>query len=857
MRKKQKKQIIELLHTMIDGEKEVLGLVSPQEKVALLEDCQNAAIQVGESIEKSEGEGTQAVAYLEEYCEVVFQTSKFVTEENQENTNLQLQNQVEKLGHLLQTVENAVHDLPNTLEVVFFPYKASMWDSLESIWLAFKEKPNCHAAVVPIPYVDRNPDGSVKEEHYEINQYPTEIPVIDYHDYNLDDEQPDIAFIHNPYDGNNLVTSVHPNYYSYNLKQKVGKLVYVPYLALGGNLDKNASDFSAYHHVDYIVTQTPNHRLSFPLSLPEDMFLPFGSPKFDAIIEKCKSPKPVPDAWKQRMYGKKVFFYNTSIRCAINEPEDYLKKMGEVFKAFAEHKEVCLVWRPHPLLEATFDSMLPEYAEVYRKLRRLYISQEIGIYDDTPCMEDTISWCDAYIGDLGTTVVSSFSMAGKPIYVLNNLIHTNEEEKEWKRFYYKLLFDPSGDDRWIVTWQDELWYSANNDYHYKYVCRLVEAYDTEYHSYYLCAKEYKGRVYIIPANSQDVLVYENGCIRKIELEKEGEAYGSFVSGTVRGKYLWLWPMAYPAIVRIDLETEEIVYEKEARNFQIRRIGNTIQRGSSSFLGRNVLFGSPDSNDFMYMDMESLQKEYFSLPLENWKGTSSAGVERYAYKNECKDEYFWIFPNEGYDIYRCDVKRKVTHKYHVQPEGFYCRTIPDGDLCDYRPFVGNLGLKPGKVLLSPWQGNHFIELDISTGESKIWDSPHTFRHDVKSKDFMGVGGITGVEHPEVQHGIVRLSNINSYCLVEYNLNTGTAEELHVEFDLDDLERLHAGFIKRDGIYYCAEDQFNGLAEMITGEIKGNAYNKEYQRQNAAEINASMDGECGKRVCDYLYLAMAGR
>ncbi len=36
--------------------------------------------------------------------------------------------------------------------IVFLPYKASMWDSLESVWrAAYEDKEHCEAYVVPIP----------------------------------------------------------------------------------------------------------------------------------------------------------------------------------------------------------------------------------------------------------------------------------------------------------------------------------------------------------------------------------------------------------------------------------------------------------------------------------------------------------------------------------------------------------------------------------------------------------------------------------------------------------------------------------------------------------------------------------
>lgn len=38
----------------------------------ILEDCQDAAISIGQAIEKAEGEGTVTVKYLEDYCDILY-----------------------------------------------------------------------------------------------------------------------------------------------------------------------------------------------------------------------------------------------------------------------------------------------------------------------------------------------------------------------------------------------------------------------------------------------------------------------------------------------------------------------------------------------------------------------------------------------------------------------------------------------------------------------------------------------------------------------------------------------------------------------------------------------------------------
>lgn len=109
-----------------------------------------------------------------------------------------------------------------------------MWDSLESVWKAEDEDLECDAYVVPIPYYDKNPDGSFKEMHYEGNLYPDYVTITKYDEYDFEDQKPDMIFIHNPYDEWNHVTSVHPFIYSANLKKLTNKLVYISYFILRG-----------------------------------------------------------------------------------------------------------------------------------------------------------------------------------------------------------------------------------------------------------------------------------------------------------------------------------------------------------------------------------------------------------------------------------------------------------------------------------------------------------------------------------------------------------------------------------------------------------------------------------------------
>lgn len=250
------------------------------------------------------------IPLLEAYCELAYQLYEELQQGQEINENRVYKN----LRRSLIQIENSVKfDIKSRLEIVFFPYKASMWDSLESVWMAADADPDCDAYVVPIPYYERNADGTLGTYHYEGNDFPDYVPVVPYDTYSMENRRPDVVYIHNPYDQGNFVTSVDPRYYSAELKKYTDCLVYIPYYATSGGMSEGQALCRAYLYVDYIVVQSKEMLKFFDPSIPEEKFVPLGSPKFDRVIRMCKNPPEAPAQWKEKMEGRKAYFYNTSM----------------------------------------------------------------------------------------------------------------------------------------------------------------------------------------------------------------------------------------------------------------------------------------------------------------------------------------------------------------------------------------------------------------------------------------------------------------------------------------------------------------------------------------------------------------
>lgn len=159
MRRKEKKQVEEFIGTLHSAHDEIKKQIENHNKELarkLLENCQDGAIQIGNLIETVEGEECPVIPMLEGYCEQVYQ----IYEELGYEEAVRADKSFKVLHRQLTRIENSVrYDIKGRLEIVFLPYKASMWDSLESVWMAADADENCDAYVIPIPYYDRNPDG--------------------------------------------------------------------------------------------------------------------------------------------------------------------------------------------------------------------------------------------------------------------------------------------------------------------------------------------------------------------------------------------------------------------------------------------------------------------------------------------------------------------------------------------------------------------------------------------------------------------------------------------------------------------------------------------------------------------------
>ena len=329
--------------------------------------------------------------------------------------------------------------------IVFLPYQAAMWDSMESVWQAAeRDKEHTNAYVIPIPYCHRNPDGTAASWHLDADKFPQNVPLLPWDKIDLYKWHPDIIVIHNGYENFSLPSCVEEHYFPSVLKDCTEKLVYIPYFFYR---DKDAANprftriretahCAALYHGDVTILNSRAEKEAYIRELADwheeaywrQRIFALGSPKVDKIRHLAREEGDLPEAWRKIIGDKKVVLYNTSVAEPYIHTDSYLEKISDTLAYFKSREDAVLWWRPHPLLAATLHSIHEELALEYERIVSAYQKEGWGIYDDTGDMYRAIAWSDALYGD-NSSVAVLYGMTGKPVLVQNyNVSNTQRGE---------------------------------------------------------------------------------------------------------------------------------------------------------------------------------------------------------------------------------------------------------------------------------------------------------------------------------------------------------------------------------------------------------------------------------------------
>ena len=688
----------------------------------ILANMQQLVFEIGTKIEEIEGEGLAIIQLLEEYCEMLWQYSIVEEQEQALQVSINIKKNYSLIMKALQK------DIIAKTEVVFFPYKASLWDSLESVWLEAKDNPELDVYVVPIPYFEKKSDGSLGEEFYEGNQYPDYVQVTDWMKYNLEVRRPDVAFIHNPYDGANNVTSVHPDYYTKKLKEVVSQVVYIPYFVYGDNIYEGFCICPGTIYADKVIVQSDAVKnvyvrcfsqwvhengleLLFNEEIINDKFLALGSPKIDKVVHSKKEDFVLPETWIEKLKGKKAVLYNTGVSGLLSGNEQQLKKIEDVMACFRNREDIVLWWRPHPLNESTYSSMRPQLLEKYNKIVENYKKENFGIYDNTPDLYSALTHTDMYYGD-DSSLIHLCGVQGKPIMMQNMqvLLETSEEEEDNTVYFNDCAYENG--TIWFVAGCYNTLYQMDIESGTVESLGIIPEEDELSCLLYECILKVEDNLWMIPAKAKEIACYnlKEQRFTKIKLEK-GKVSKSekFRSAHLYGDCIYMIPWKYEGIVCLDLVTKSVtrisgisavrescmvenciympiddsnkikVYNIVTGELTEYKIGDGIYRFSDILYKDNKFWMIPrgTGGKIVCWDKENDRiRTYDNYPAD----FKHSLMFRAAI---CKEEHIWLLPEMGNMMIRMRCRDGLMEGFsETKKQQYYCsfvKNLPDGFL----------------------------------------------------------------------------------------------------------------------------------------------------------------------------------
>lgn len=427
MRRYLKKQIDNILHTMLEANEIVLKTMMTNQFVKAKAVAMDLAASAQEITISVPDEGTETKKFQEcliSYVEILEAMLK--AKKNSEKMSLGAVSR----KRIIQAQEILWKEIiSDKLRITFMPYKADMWTSMDTIWRAAKSDEECEVHVVPMPYYDITNPNDVKF-HYEVERFPEEVECIHYEQYSEWVEYPDIIVIHNPYDDENNVTRVPERFYSTTLFKNTAKLVYAPYFTISSYKEEKHSwmlTAPANINADIVLAQSERvKKLYVDMGYLSEKILAFGSPKIDAVVRMEKNSREqiwnkVPEIWKSKLEGKKVFLLNTHMsyfpNCSKYKDKygDYARKYhDEILKVLLNRDDCALIWRPHPLMKTMICGRFPEWIEYIKEIEQKINESSNGVIDNFGDYAYSFGLSDALITTY-SSLINEYMVLKKPI----------------------------------------------------------------------------------------------------------------------------------------------------------------------------------------------------------------------------------------------------------------------------------------------------------------------------------------------------------------------------------------------------------------------------------------------------------
>ncbi len=331
-------------------------------------------------------------------------------------------------------------------KILFLPVKSKWWGTMEDLYLSAKADADNDVKVIPIPWYECDTLGNVGVMHEDVENFPKDLPVTYYGEYDFGSEVLDAIVVQVPYDGWSMAMTVPEFFYSDNLLSMTEELVYVPFFDAA---DPEGEDDKAEVAISYMVEQPVVINADRVVLKSEKMCKLYRSKltsfsgeetrnywenkvvlkdklswvKENADKNSEKAPeKSGDDKWTKLVgdvTGKKVIIYYISVSMLLKGRDKAIDKIKRALEIFGEAEGILCVVLPQEQIFTELKEIDPKlFSEFEALVDKALPEKKNCVYDDQGTALSNIELWDAFYGDRGSVPLKCVEL-GIPVMIEN------------------------------------------------------------------------------------------------------------------------------------------------------------------------------------------------------------------------------------------------------------------------------------------------------------------------------------------------------------------------------------------------------------------------------------------------------
>ena len=247
----------------------------------LLPELQQFVVDYGTLVEEVRGDKDyhtlNVVAAIQNYCDILFGIYNYINDNEEESVDYDVQGKrkcTDNLAIQYKALIEAIDDnVIKRKEILFITTGTKEWYVFEELYHVYEADGQCDVFVMPVPMFFKDVFGRVTATVEDVRNaicyedYPDNICIVSWMEYNIGMHRPDVIYIQNPYDGENPCLTVPLQFYASNIRKYTDMLIYIPpYITDEFSMNDYNDVYNTKHYVtapgviyaDKIIVQSDN-----------------------------------------------------------------------------------------------------------------------------------------------------------------------------------------------------------------------------------------------------------------------------------------------------------------------------------------------------------------------------------------------------------------------------------------------------------------------------------------------------------------------------------------------------------------------------------------------------------------------